>query len=675
MRYFVFPASLAAAVAALTKRQVLVWLLQGLGFGLLAAFVFSQRGAPALADNLDIAWSYAAELASQQGWVYGRNFITNVGPLADLLYTAALGERLYALAWLSIALTLSYVASLFWLTRQQSGRALWLRWVLLLWGGVAVVRPPVMIDVQIPIITVAVALYWLELVGGNAPLAWRRLGVGLAGMLMLAVLAATKFTSMVMFGFVFCMVTLECLRGRRWLAACLIAPLALALLALVWRLCGQPVLAIVDYATWNLRLASSYATTTSIPVSNPWLLVCALTLAVTLVVLTLMQWAVSRGRAWPRAIVILGLGFIAWKHGFTQAENAHPLYFLVPSVLWVLYLMSEQNWRGFASLKLRAYALGACITLALLGRYFMPFAADELRTPWTYQMSDYFDFVGDQMRTTWRALREGPHANHSLLGRFDPIPLPKLEQIVGNGTVDVLGSRQVVAMLKLPRWRYQPRPVFQSMLALNEALMERNQEALLQQPPDFLLLRPSDGLLGHFGMADDQLAWDVALRHYDYVAEENGFVLLRKAAQELPPPRLLRTVEFDPQQGFNVDITPELQQQPLWVSLELERSWLGKLQGLLFQFSNPLLALQVHDPNQAQERANTNVEVYEHMFLMPPEVWRVPVLINPTSSRFSSIAWFWDRSLPHASLRRMQIQLKHPWAFTHGARLNFFTSP
>jgi hypothetical protein len=277
---------------------------------------------------------------------------------------------------------------------------------------------------------------------------------------------------------------------------------------------------------------------------------------------------------WRRGVLfawLAGLVFLIWKHGFVRADLYHMGFFFgfAPVLVLALPLVRMRpetlvrRWeRGFA-------LAAAVVALLTLGTFFVAGFGAALVQPfraWPVNVAT--------------VLHPGPYEQERLRSLADArrqVDLPRLRELVGDQTVDAYASDQCAAIL--PGFNYRPRPVFQSYMAYNDFLMRVNEDFYLAHPPAFLLfhLSPADRKLPPL---EDARLLRHLLINYEPVAAEGLYLLLKCRSQT--PARLTLLREGQARLGERISLAA-FGETNLWLQLDLQASWLGKLRSFLYK--------------------------------------------------------------------------------------------
>lgn len=215
-------------------------------------------------------------------------------------------------------------------------------------------------------------------------------------------------------------------------------------------------------------------------------------------------------------------------------------------------------------------------------------------------------------------------------------PLPRLE-----GTVDIYPWN--IAVVLSHDLDYRPRPVYQSYAAYDGALMTLNRASLERDRAAATLIFDLETIDNRLPQLDDGRQWPHLIAHYDAAGMAGRYLLLRRRAV---PRRveLQRIEEIGAVWWTAVALPPA----PvfLWVSIDIDRTPLGRVTNTAFKLPPVELALRLSD---GSERA----------FRLIPGMAREGFLLSPlvdTPARFAQLlgqdmALLTSRRVTHVQLR------------------------
>ena len=482
---------------------------------------------PLGADD-DSSWSAVLDWAHQKGLQFGTDISFSYGPLGFLITPY---WSLWA-PWLrvgtDIALALSVAAGLCLLLWRTG-----LVWRCLTLGVFALLAANA--DPRSELLVLTGLLCWglLCLTCSGPPFV-----MAASGFATLAVFASlTKMT--LLFPAVLSLAALSCLflfRGR-WLAALGMGLGFATLFLLAWIGLGQKLSHLGTFLSHGVLIALGYDQTMWAEPFPTLLLPGILMVLLTVTIIGLRCWtsvAEREERSFSHRLVLLtwllGVLFVAWKHGFVRAGRDHLVVFLafVPTFALILELIpSQRPW-------VRFYTRGlgmVCALIALLAFNWLfalkprPFLGRPFLLAVTHARSLLAPM---QYARTMRDLQEAERQQNQL---------PKVKAKVGKGRIDVFGCNQAYAVFN--DLNYRPRPVFQSYAAYSAPLMNLNEQFYFSKAaPEFVLFRltPIDQRLPAL---EDASVFRDLLFNYQPMDLEGPFLLLKPKPQPVAPALIL----------------------------------------------------------------------------------------------------------------------------------------
>ena len=277
-------------------------------FAVLALTIFTYPLFPL--TELDTSWRQTLTYALVEGWQFGKDIVFTYGPLGLLMGNTYSGITFWPfIAWQAFS---SVVFA--WIVYRQGlrlgvySRALY--WTAMVLFGVCY------LDALHMIVIALIGLDLLRDAGGDLP---RRAALDL---LLLGLLAAVKFTNLLLAAFVVLVAAGLELSLRRPRAALRLALWFGGMFLLVWILCRQNPLNLPAYVLTSLDISSGYEQTMGLPTSG-WALNTGLPVLLVLVVYALLHLftAPEKPRALARCLVLGAFIYINWKHGFVRADG------------------------------------------------------------------------------------------------------------------------------------------------------------------------------------------------------------------------------------------------------------------------------------------------------------------------------------------------------------------
>jgi len=566
--------------------------------------------------SLDGAWQSVMYEAHAHHWQFGKQVIFTFGPwgflTAHFVPPAGMMVRAVWEIAAKLALALGFVALSAGLSRLR--RAAFL-------AALAVFLPLFLDTASLLFIALAV-LEWL-------------FEPEISPALVAAALAALAFLSQVKF--TFCLVSAAGvglaalslgMRGHWRRAAATAGGFAAAFLIL-WVAAGQNPVKLPSFLRYSWEVAMGYSgamgldETMSVFLWGAGAMLLNLRFAVQL-------WRRGNNRAllWPMAVFLAAAWFLAWKHGFTRADD-HVLGFFCFSLLMALALPgrpilgARANW---------LYANVACCCAGMwcadpgliaqvprLFGYHLEWSAQDLLHPAAFRR-DFLRAAGQVRKAAER---------------------PQLRAAVGGATIDLIDYEQGILLLN--GLNYDPRPIFQSYSTYTPRLLSKNL-GFYQSPnaPDFVLVRLG-AIDGRLAAEDDSLVLAEIPRRYDIASVTDDGILFRRKA--VPPPS--RFFSHDQVLETTVGLGTEIQVPPPdgcaeWLEADFEMTRLGRLRTLFYKPPQVFL-VAIDDRNR------------EHRFRVIPGITAEGFLLQPLLDSPGDYAAF-ARGVGRTSVSRIRFE-------------------
>jgi hypothetical protein len=301
---------------------------------------------------------------------------------------------------------------------------------------------------------------------------------------------------------------------------------------------------------------------------------------------------------------LLFFAFTSWKHGWVRVDQFHVVMFfgLVPILALALEsLPSKLRW---ATLTGRVLGIGGgLIAVFALQMYFFQPLPRPLFAPATalYEHARWILFPG-----TYRAAMES-----AIERNRQSALLPGIHEIVGNASVDVFGQPAGYAIFN--GLNYRPRPVFQSYVTFNAALMDLNEQFYRSSAaPEFVLF--SLGAMDkRLPALEDAPLLRYLLINYQPVATAGEFLVLKSGDSEAARMTLLKQGTVAPGERIDLGLFAN---DNLWLDIKLTSNTAGRLFQFLYRPSTVRLAVWTQDTLLIRHRAP--VSMMEAGFLASP---------------------------------------------------------
>ena len=555
--------------------------------------------------GLDGSWRFVINHAAQKGWQFGRDIVFTFGPYG-FLYTKVNHPQTYGLTlgfWFFHAITIAGSVAVF--MRDQRVTTCCMMLLVLLLG----MRAP----------DAALFLVPLLLLISYATSARLLVGPLLA---LTAVIALVKFTFAVLgFGMILLIELHRMLRGRR-IPYYLLSYVALAFLFFVSA--GQDPANFTSYISTSLSIAHGYGDAMQVggPVGE---VVLFAGLAACFIGLVLhierrqrrLPCMPSRGYG-----VLLTLGtclfaYVAMKAGFVRHDRNHSLIAWSSlsagaAIYAILVLPNVEKTRVRAAL-LGLCTIAAAATLLRTAQVERPlslgqsFARGVLERVVAISGLLLGEYASDQAARDAVALT-AIRTNH---------PLPDLK-----GTVDIYPWNQ--SALIAHGLEYQPRPVFQSYSVYSSSLIELNTRHLRGDESATFLLFDIKTIDARMPSMDEGQLWPHIIARYEPQGMADPYLLLRKRDK---PRRVQLAPIAETSTTWSAPVQVPSDVIPVWVSVEVRKTFLGSLFGMLYKLPPVILDVRLQDGTA-------------HAFRIVPAMAREGFVLSPlvdTPARFAQL--------------------------------------
>lgn len=353
----------------------------------------------------------------------------------------------------------------------------------------------------------------------------------------------------------------------------------LAAYTILWGSFGGGLRAFGLYLRGSFEVSAGYAQTMYV-LPMPLQLYCGLGCLALCGVIAGILFAVKASAVSRMNLLIWGVGlFLAWKHSFVRADNAHLRSFFCFLPFFLAGVFAE----SFPALKVRytvcRRAVAHVASLPVLCLAIVALSVSD-PTKITRMRPDFFlvdawqglrDAV--QVGTRYRALRE------SVAAQARQYDLAELKAVIGSNAVDVFGQGQSLAILN--GLQYRPRPAFQSFESYTPYLIRRNYDYYVTSPPPFVLFKLGT-VDGRYPAQEDSLALASILTNYTPVGEKFDHLLLRRLGSVAVEGEMKLIDEREASVGEDVEI-PDRKGAPIWCAIQLRIGPLSRLRALLYQ--------------------------------------------------------------------------------------------
>jgi hypothetical protein len=532
---------------------------------------------PPVDPGLDASWALCLPYFFQHGMQFGRDVVFTFGPLGFVISRFYCGSGF----WLQVT-AMGAVAGIMGWVLAEAVRPL--KWP---WKVAAIPAVLLLIAPGVDILyLLVVALTGLLLLRDEEPGPFKTA----LCCVILGFLSMTKFTNFMLAGGVVAIVAgYECLE-RKWGRAALVAG-GFGVAALGWWIaCGQSPLGLPRYAGTSLAISKGFEDAMFV-YERPAERQMGIAMGLLLVAYGAFEAVAAKRRARGFAMVLIFWAgtYLCWKHSFVRADRGHLfgfyLWALAPVALNPVFFPYGERWR--------LARVGLLAAIGLL-------AIDGVHRREPRLLSRCVTTLAENARGNVAALSDLPAFKRRLDSGYAAVAArnaaPRIVEAVGNGSVDVLGYTQAVAIYN--GLHYTPRPAFQSYCALTPELAGMNAAFLYgERAPEWILQR-YENLDHNYPAMEDGQALRALLDRYAFQFQDSGYIVWRRAAEtgkrveELPP--AAREGEASMNQEIPVDDFPR--NSNLWLEVDYSYTVAGSLRRLLYK--PPMVSLEVRAEDQ-----------------------------------------------------------------------------
>jgi hypothetical protein len=602
------------------------WLTAFLTLFLALWTIVPWRPAPVSGDApyLDPSWMVVLHLAFLDGLAFGQDIVFTYGPwgfVATRTYVPGTFGWLLA-AWIVLAASIWFAAFGVALATMRS--AMWAA----LWMGALLL----VVSLGFEAAYMAVAVLFVVAAAGEGR---SRLLTGATALLaaLLAWLGLVKFTYFGLGTALVVLVTVWLCATRRRIGPALPA-YAVAWLTF-WLLAGQPLRAAPDYVVNGLSVAAGYTPAMSLWSDTPLALIVFGAAALTVALAIVLE------RGYGRRFPVVGMAYalilyVAFKAGFVRQDEWHtPIALLAVAVVALVVAALFTVPAAHFAPRARILAIAAPTAIAVCAWWVAAVPGPAQHVADIIRSSDetFAFFVRPGRAEASR--RVGWSSALAEVRR--KIPLPSV-----TGTADLYPDDQLVLVANGAR-RFS-RPVFQSYSAYTPRLIALNQAHLQRADRPrtiFVDLAPIDG---RWPMSEDGPNLMTILSDYRLGQRTGSYLVFhdeRRRGYRLDP---LRTVRARLGQSIAV---PSLADGPVWVSMDVHRTVLGRLEELAFRPALLFLDARLADGRRVQHR-------------LVPGVTADGFLLSPYLADRSGLAAMttadWRRQLAGSAVRTIRLR-------------------
>ena len=565
------------------------------GFFLLMVLVMITLPLPP-ANELDASWRMALGRFFSEGRQFGVDVVFTYGPLGFLMGKTYSGGMLTSLILWQLFQAVLFTTLIFRLGLQLQGYSRYAYFVFFYLFG---------ITYEDSLYLHIIALAGFELLREEPE---ERRGLNACFGILLGGLSLFKFTNLMIAGiFAASAAGLYAWRSRYRQAIWLLGWTTGSFL-LGWVLCRQNPLNLPAYLLNSWEISQGYSETMGIPTPPEALRIGLITLGLVGGYLLIYSLTLAdRARAMATSLALAAYIFLSWKHGYVRADGHMIGFFyavLLPATACPVLLGDAPRW-GF----LRHRLLNFITLSALIGiNVALPGLVRGCLGNLQERFFDSFIHLQNPSEMVERYKAK-------LAEQRGLCDLPETRAIVGKASIDMLGFEQGAILFN--DFNYQPRPVFQSYSVYRPRLSRLNADYYAsKRAPQYALLKLQtiDRRLVTF---DDPEVLHLLTQRYTYVQSEKGYQLWKlnpgPFSEGEVAPRLLHSARLVPGQPFMVD---DFNRQPLWVTVDVQPSMLGRLVGFVYKL--PIVLLRLQDTHEAVSE-----------YRMPLPQGRTGFIVNP----------------------------------------------
>jgi hypothetical protein len=376
-------------------------------------------------------------------------------------------------------------------------------------------------------------------------------------------------------------------------------------LAAFWLLAGQWLRDLWSYLRLGLEVAWGYPLAMGLDETTPTFLAGITVLLAHACWLLPALWIERSDYKRLPIVALCALAvFLAWKQGFTRADNHTQLFFISSILLATLLpvMGGTAAWAEFGGLVAMATGLVA-MEVAFPGIIPAQSVSAVARLESARRQMDVASVVDAFSR---QAADVPPNWR-----------LPRTRALVGGSTIDLLGHDQ--GMLYLNGLNYQPRPVPQGYVAYTPALADANRRFLLSERAPQFMLAALHTIDGRYPSQDDAALLLELPRRYDPQFVERGYVLLSRREVQPPPlsPPSDALLDVTVQPGQTVELPPRESNAHV-LTIEAQPSVLARLRALVYR--PPLLHMTLTDDRGSMVVARVVPAIAAAGFVIQPRL-------------------------------------------------------
>lgn len=545
----------------------------------------------------DPSWFALYEYHFDQRYQWGIDTIETVGPLGFLhyadLYSGILHKQKVVFQAVFAGLLSLLILSACRLFRNTPLKVLWLLFAFL---GLSSETELLSTEV-FPYLAMLLIAHHLFLSPSNR---WAAMQNAFF-MFCLAFLVLMKTSTVLPAAFLVIAFSVRFVWNRKYISASIYPLFFCGSVALLWVCTHQRLAHLPTYFAGILSYTSGYMEAVSIhgPLHTTALGVAIGLMLLTPILYRLDNWRGYRGALGLDAFTALCI-FVAWKHGYIRADIHVYMFLSVAMASAALILLTDERLRlhagsspparlfsltvfGIARFLLFVVAIGLCWAGLRVQFGLSPFT--KIRN------------AGEVIAQRVRALQDYPaymaNLNAQLASNRTALALTDFKKIIGNASVSYTGCRPAAMLFTGFNYRSEPMPL--SYAAFNKDLLEKNAAFYrdVGRRPDFVVCH-IESIDRRLVPLDDSLAKLELLYRYEPIATEKGALLLKRAPRDSHVIRIPMGPASQFRFGEPVPVPP-VEDEMLWVSINVNYTILGKLALLLYKPPNIAIVLSTNE--------------------------------------------------------------------------------
>lgn len=564
---------------------------------LFALLVISCFNFPLMpSPDLDPSWRMALGYFFEQGMHFGSDVVFTYGPLGFIMGKTFSGYQFWEL--IAGQLTLAVISAVVLLRQgmRLTGYNRWLYFIFIL------LFSTLYEDALHMIVITIMGFELLRLVDTPRP-AYTALIAAV-----LALYAQIKFTDLLLAGFIVLLVMGYGLWRRQWRASCWFGASFLLVYLGIWLWFDQRLADLPAYlrASWEISQGYQWAMGFPSPLL-PLLLGLVVLFGLIAYALAHLRLHPDKPRAVGNTLLLGTFVYLNWKHGFVRSDGHMIGFFfcaLLPLTTYPALLDDPPR-----CIRTHRWVFVLLILVSVVG------IETALASVVSRSLANFQGKVWGNVSSVinWEKTRQG-YREHLAVARNSTV-MPQTKELVGDATVDVLGSDQGVALFN--RFNYRPRPVIQSYSTFTPFLSALNRDFIASDhAPDYILMKLQSIDYRLPGM-DDSHVLRLLPHRYDFMHAETGFLVWKRrpgsfdAAAVAPQPIRQDTMDVGRPYSLASD-----NHQSLWVRIDLRPTFLGLLRSFFYKPPQVMLGILSTDGNATD-------------YLMPLPMGRNGFVINP----------------------------------------------